>query len=571
VWDEGTYEPEGGVSAREQIDRGELKFALHGKKLKGSFVLVKLRGNRTGKPGKEWLLIKHRDEYAHPGWTVNDDPKSVLSGRCLSAQNENAVKSAATEAGVAAATPAKGRAAGKAGTIQFPAGAKRAPMPDKMTAALATLADEPFSDPGWLFEIKWDGERTLARVKNGELQLWSRSQRNITGEYPDLAEIAGDVGGHDVWLDGEIVTLDADGRSDFGKLQQRFSVRAPSRALMEKVPVIYYGFDLLYCDGHDLRAVPLIERKNLLAQILNPSERVRYSDHQMAQGKELYELAAAKGLEGIIGKQAQGSYPQGRTRSWLKFKLGKDLDAVVGGWTDPRKSREHFGALLVGLYEKGKLEFVASVGTGFTVAVQAALAKQLATLATRKCPFAEAPSMAAKAHWVTPELVARVGYANWTEGRSLRAPRFQGLQPDRRPEECTFEKEMTPVATAVAVDHADAAAAPDDDSESHTEKKKTNHAKHHIAPTERARGAGAQKLAEELASGSANQFTAEVEGRTLQLTNLDKVYFPGDGYTKRDLLRHYLIGWRPRRLRLTAASTTRFATSCATTCRHFYT
>ncbi len=518
VWDEGTFEPEGSRSAREQIDGGELKMTLHGHKLKGSFVLVKLRGSRYGKPGKEWLLIKHRDAEARTGWTIGEHPESVISGRTLQAESKEASKGAPRAA--------LGRA--KPAAIQFPASAKRAPMPEKIAPALATLADKPFSSPEWLFEIKWDGERTLARVKGGQLELWSRSQRNITREYPDLAEIPEHVAGHDVWLDGEIVTLDADGRSNFERLQQRFSVRAPSKELMAKVPVIYYAFDLLYCDGHDLRGVPLLERKNLLAQILHADSRVRFSDHEVARGKELYELATEKHLEGIIGKEIHSRYPDGRTRAWLKFKLGRDLDAVVGGWTDGRKSREHFGALLAGLYEDGKLKYVANVGTGFSNSVQAALAKQLASLAATKCPFDKEPATATKAHWVKPELVMRVGYANWTDGRSLRAPRFLGLVPDRKPEECTFAKETT-VAKAEDVDPPEPPRAAKRQASSPKSAQKRG------GP-----GADEEALAAELKSGSQEQLAVEIEGKSLNLTNLNKVYFPGDGYTKRDLLHYYL-------------------------------
>ena len=525
VWDEGTFDAEGSLPARDQLDRGELKMTLHGHKLKGSFVIVKLRGSRSGKEGKEWLLIKHRDTDAEPGWNIGDHSKSVISGRSLSPAKEKApTKKAATVPATKASASLS-----KPAVIQFPEGAKRTPMPEKIAPALATLADEPFSNPDWLFEIKWDGERTLARVKSGRLELWSRSQRNITQEYPDLAEIPEHVSGHDVWLDGEIVTLDVDGRSHFERLQQRFSVRAPSRQLMEKVPVVYYVFDLLYCDGHDLRGAPLLERKNLLAQILRSDSRVRYSDHQIAQGRELYEVAATKSLEGIIGKEIRSRYPEGRTRSWLKFKLARDLDAVVGGWTDPRKSREHFGALLAGLYDGKKLKYVANVGTGFSHSVQAALAKQMEALATTKCPFDEAPKTATTAHWVKPELVMRVGYANWTEGRSLRAPRFLGLVPDRNPQECTFAKETTVVATRT------------DDPPPQEPVAEMQASTPKLARKRDKPSAGEEELAAELKNGSQTQLAIEVEGKPLTLTNLNKVYFPGDGYTKRNLLYYYLM------------------------------
>ncbi|MGH9829594.1 MAG: DNA ligase D, partial [Blastocatellia bacterium] len=176
-------------------------------------------------------------------------------------------------------------------------------MPAWIAPALATLADQPFSDPDWLFEIKWDGVRTLACIQKGNVRLWSRSHREITHEYPEMSELPSNVSGHDVWLDGEIVVLDDEGRSDFQLLQQRFGIRKPTAKLMSEAPAVFYVFDILHCDGRDLREVALLERKSFLSQILNADERVRYSDHEIEKGQELYELAVKRGLEGIIGKQ----------------------------------------------------------------------------------------------------------------------------------------------------------------------------------------------------------------------------------------------------------------------------
>jgi bifunctional non-homologous end joining protein LigD len=516
IWDEGTYEPEGSLPADKQLERGELKFTLDGQKLRGSFVLVKLGSSRSGKPGKDWLLIKHRDSAAEEGWNVNKHSESVVSGRSIRPREKR--------------LPFAGHPRGKQTApekVDFPSGAKKAPMPERVVPALATLADKPFSDPEWLFEIKWDGVRTLARVKDHQLKAWSRSQREITREYPEMAVLANHVRGHDVWLDGEIVALDPDGRSDFQLLQQRFSVRSPSAELMRKVPVVYYIFDILYCDGYDLRQVPLIERKKLLKRILDTDSLVRYSDHEVEKGQELYEIARERALEGIIGKQLQSAYPEGRTKSWLKFKFDRELDAVVGGWTDPRKSREHFGALLVGLYEGKKLEFIAGVGTGFAVELQAGLAERLRALHISDCPFAEEPGTRERAHWVKPGLVIRVLYGGWTEGRHLRQPRFAGLLEDHDPRECTFEKEMRI--------EEDVNANPGD-GRKHSAKSAT---RVHARPSNAA-ALREKELAKELDSGAREDIFAEVGGQTLRFTNLNKVYFPQDGYTKRDLLAYYL-------------------------------
>ena len=517
VWDEGTYEPEGGMPADQQLDRGELKFTLHGKKLKGSFVLVKLRFSRSGKPGKDWLLIKHRDAAAHEGWNVNEHSESVISGRSIHARAQDSPARDGARAAAKQAPPQK---------LDFPAGAKKAPMPEHVLPALATLVETPFSDPDWLFEIKWDGVRTLARVKDHQLKIWSRSQREITREYPEMAVLPNFVNGHDVWLDGEIVALDKDGRSDFQQLQQRFSVQSPSPELMRRVPVVYYVFDILYCDGHDLRKMPLIERKKLLQRILDTNELVRYSDHQVEKGQELFELARDRGLEGIIGKQIHAPYPEGRTKSWLKFKLDKELDAVVGGWTEPRKSREHFGALLAGLYDGKKLEFIGGIGSGFSTQLLASLAARLRELQTPESPFAKEPDTREKAYWVKPELVARVTYGGWTDDRHLRQPRFAGLLEDHDPRECTFEKEMRIEKNVNA---------PRAERKSHPKAVARVHAR-----SSPGHALDERELIKELDSGARDDVFAHLGGQTLHFTNLNKVYFPRDGYTKRDLLAYYL-------------------------------
>jgi bifunctional non-homologous end joining protein LigD len=315
-------------------------------------------------------------------------------------------------------------------------------MPSKVQPALASIADAPFSSPDWIFEIKWDGVRTLANVSGGKVRLWARSGRDISREYPELLNLAGALNAHEAWLDGEIVTLDAQGRSDFQQLQARMGQQKPTAALMEQVPAYYYVFDLLYLDGHDLRGAPLIERKNLLRAILDDDSRIRYSDHVVEKGKELYEVAAQRGLEGIVAKKSGSVYPEKRGSAWVKIKLFQDLDAVIGGWTDPRGAREHFGALLVGLYDEGRLEFIAGVGSGFAGPTHKRVWDALQRRQTAKSPFATPPATREKAYWVKPELVARVKFSGWTDGRHLRQPTFLGLQEDRDAKDCTFEEQM---------------------------------------------------------------------------------------------------------------------------------
>jgi bifunctional non-homologous end joining protein LigD len=496
IWDQGTYEPEGPLSAAEQLERGELKFRLNGHKLNGSFVLVKLKHSR-GK--NEWLLIKHRDEHADPMWNVEEHGESVVSGRPLPKTQKE--KRASQDS--APPNPA-----------ELP-GARSAPMPREVSVTLAKLADKPFSDPNWLFEIKWDGIRTVAFVNNGDVRLFSRSKRDVTAEFPEFQDLAKHLRAGTAILDGEIVTLDKNGRSDFQKLQNRFGVTKPSQKLINEVTLTYYLFDVLYCNGFDVRKTPLLQRKELLRQVLRGENRVRYSEHQLEKGKELYAAAEKQGLEGIVGKQIESPYTGNRTSFWLKFKIVNELDAVVVGWTAPRRTRQYFGALVLALYdEKKELQFIGSVGTGFDQKTQKDLLAKLEKLRVARSPLRNPPKLREHVEWVRPEMVARIKFANWTEDNHLRAPVFLGIRKDRIPEECTF--------SAARPEHA------------------------HVEATVSTRNS-APKVElpaedagfEELAHGKAESLRLQVDGRTLALTHLNKIYFPESGIRKRDLLAYY--------------------------------
>jgi bifunctional non-homologous end joining protein LigD len=423
IWDQGTYAPEGEMSARDQLARGELKFALNGEKLRGSFVIVKMR-----RPGakNEWLLIKHRDSFADAKWDAEQHADSVVSGRTLE--------------DIAAGRPAS-RPRHAADPSEL-AGAVEAPMPKMpggVQATLAELKEKPFSHPNWIFEIKWDGVRAIAEIKDGRTRLWARSGRDVTSEYPEFKDLAAKFRVKNAIVDGEIVTLEKDGRSNFHKLQNRLGVVNPSQKLMQSVPLDYYAFDLMYADGYDLRKAPLVERKELLQKVLTGNDRVHYSEHIAEKGEELFEAARAKGLEGIIGKIKDSAYAGSRTSSWLKLKIVSELDAVIAGYTEGRGSRKYFGALVLGLYDKGELKFIGNVGTGFDEGKQKSTFEQLQELRVSKCPFAKAPEIREKVDWVKPELVARVKFSNWTMDDHLRAPVFLSLRNDRTPQDCTFE------------------------------------------------------------------------------------------------------------------------------------
>jgi bifunctional non-homologous end joining protein LigD len=494
IWDQGTYEPEGTLSAAEQLERGELKFRLHGHKLNGSFVLVKLKRSQAK---NEWLLIKHRDEHADPMWNVDEHGESVVSGRPLPKTQKE--KRASQDS--APPNPA-----------ELP-GARSAPMPREASVTLAKLADKAFSDPNWLFEIKWDGIRTVAFVENGEVRLFSRSKRDVTAEFPEFQDLARYLRAGTAILDGEIVTLDENGRSDFQKLQNRFGVTKPSQKLIQDVPLTYYLFDVLYCNGFDVRKTPLLQRKELLRQVLRDDDRVRYSEHQLEKGKELYAAAQEKGLEGIVGKQIESPYTGNRTGFWLKFKIVTELDAVIIGWTAPRRTRQYFGALVLALYdEKKELQFIGSAGTGFDQKTQKDLLAQLEELRVARSPLRNPPKLREHVEWVRPAMVARIKFANWTEDNHLRAPVFLGIRKDRTPQECSF------VAARPA----------------HVENPPT--AETNVSPPKTSLpDAGF----EELAHGTAESLRLQIDGRTLALTHLNKIYFPESGIRKRDLLAYY--------------------------------
>jgi len=491
VWDEGTFEPEGTLSAAEQIERGELKFRLHGKKLNGSFVLVKLRRSQKK---NEWLLIKHRDEYADPMWNVEEHGESVVSGRPLPKTHKEKQKDKRVVQDSSPLSPA-----------ELP-GARKAPMPHEVSVTLAKLADKPFSDPNWLFEIKWDGIRTVAFVENGSVRLFSRSQRDVSAEFPEFQDLAKHLRAGTAVLDGEIVTLDENGRSDFQKLQNRFGVTKPSQKLISDVPLTYYFFDVLYCNGFDVRKTPLLQRKEFLRQLLSGDDRVRFSEHQLEKGKELYAAAKAQGLEGIVGKQIESPYTGNRTGFWLKFKIVTELDAVIVGWTAPRRTRQYFGALVLALYdEKKELQFIGSVGTGFDQKTQKDLLAQLEKLRVTRSPLRNPPKLREQVEWVRPAMVAGTKFANWTEDNHLRAPVFLGIRKDRTPDDCTFAN-ARPNETA------------SEPSPPSTPKPK----KQTRSPESRAPESGF----EELAHGKSESLRLLVGGRTLALNHLNKIYFP---------------------------------------------
>ena len=497
VWDRGRFNLEDPLDALRQLARGEVKFSLQGEKLRGSFALVKLKHSEKG---NEWLLIKHKDELADPRWNIEAHDGSVLTGRTL-------------EEIAAEHPPRKEPQPLRPAELQ---GARKAAMPARVAPMLATLIERPFSDPDWIFEIKWDGVRALAWIHDRKLTLRARSENDITRQYPELAALPEMLHARRAILDGEIVALDERGHSHFERLQQRMHVRVPAAQLVSQTPVTYYVFDLLYCDGYDLRDAPLAARKELLRRLLRPGGPVRFSDHQPRQGRELFELARENGLEGIVGKRADSRYTSARSTSWVKIKVTQSLDAVVGGWTAPRGGRAHFGSLLLGLYggpAAGKsLRFIGHAGSGFDEKMQDALATRFRELKPAKCPFDTLPETNEKAFWVRPELVARIRHGGWTGERRLRHPVFLGLREDAKPQDCRWEGEA-PAGPSAALVHA-----------------------REVAGRVLAQQA---QIEAELFEGRQETITIELDEKRFRLSHLNKVYFPDPGHTKRQLLAYY--------------------------------
>jgi DNA ligase D-like protein (predicted ligase) len=311
-------------------------------------------------------------------------------------------------------------------------------QPDWISPMLATLTDERFSRQGWLFEPKLDGERCLAFGRRGTLRLLSRNQIRLNEKYPEIV-VAFQSQPMPVFIaDGEIVTFDGEVTS-FAKLQQRMQVAHPSPDLRRKVPVWLYLFDLLYVDGYDVRRVSLRYRKQILHHAFRFHGPLRFTEHRQTEGEAYYQDACRRGWEGLIAKDGESVYVSGRTRAWLKFKCTHEQEFVIGGYTDPRGGRLGFGALLVGVYQRGRLVYAGKVGTGFDHTTLRNLGQRLAQLETATSPFVGDGLPRRGVHWVKPKLVAQIGFTEWTPEGKLRHPRFLGLREDKEPTEVVKE------------------------------------------------------------------------------------------------------------------------------------
>jgi bifunctional non-homologous end joining protein LigD len=435
VWDRGTWTPVGDPDAGYRD--GKLKFELHGEKLHGRFTLVRMRG-AAGERQEPWLLIKERDEHARGAdYDVTEAlPDSV---------NKGPIRTTKLPAkGRKQARPARSPAAA-ASPNRPPAGARRVRLPLALAPQLATLVDAAPTQGEWIYEIKFDGYRVLARIDGNDVRLFTRNGHDWTAKLPHIALAVGDLGVTEGWIDGEIVIAADGGRTDFQALQNAFD---SSRTQA----IEYYVFDLPYHDGYDLTKVPLIERRDRLRDLMraNRSAQLRFSEGFEADAQSLLSTVCQLRLEGLIGKRCDAPYTSSRSTTWIKLKCTQRQEFVIGGYTDPRGSRSGFGSLLLGVHDpQGRLIYAGNVGTGFNEQTLTRVKQQLAALETDKPPFYDLPK-GVKGHWVRPKLIAEVSFAEWTSDGRVRHSVFHGLRADKPPARIVREQPKSPDDAAAA-------------------------------------------------------------------------------------------------------------------------
>ncbi|MFD2247846.1 DNA ligase D [Pontibacter ruber] len=484
IWDEGTYYAAETYDRKQDeeyllrgLEEGNIKFVLDGKKLKGEFSLIKMKGRQEG----AWLLVKKSDEMAMKETYDSEDYLDKPATRKPAAAKKKSTAKSETDS--------KSKA-------------KPATMPHHIKPMMAKLTDGPFDEAQWLFEIKWDGYRAVAEVKDGNVELYSRSGKSYGDKYKPIVESLKELG-HDAVLDGEIVVLNNEGYATFQQLQNYQNT--PSEHLY------FYVFDLLYLDGEDLRDLPLIERKKRLEEILPELPTVRYSDHVEAQGVAFFREAQRKQIEGIMAKLATSPYRTGqRSSEWLKIKTHLRQEAVIGGFTEPKGKRKHIGALVLGVYEDGKFTYVGQSGSGFNTKTLGELKVRLEPLIQAESPFAGKVKPNAPATWVKPELVAEISFAEWTSEGIMRQAIYEGLREDKKAKEVVRE---TALHTTEAVEEAEEAP--------------------------KAKKKDPPKKAKEMKSDSKNREEVVIEGQEVPLSSLDKLYFPDEEITKGDLIDYY--------------------------------
>ncbi|GFO62393.1 DNA ligase D [Geomonas paludis] len=552
IWDTGTFhaagseEPEQSLKLlREGLQKGDLKFVLHGEKLNGEFALVRIKGDK----GNSWLLIKKKDRYAGSE-DVTLQERSVVSNvtiEDLRAGRMPQRRPVQAEGGVAATpasphppSPLQGEEQASAPppppakfanttppTTALPptnttnttnttnptsssgstastwsTGSTRSTV-SAGTPMLATSAAEPFDDPDWLFEIKLDGYRTIAEVSGRDVALYSRNNLPFNKKFPSIVTALAALG-VDAVFDGEVVVVDETGRSYFQLLQ---NYQRTGRG-----NIAYYVFDLLYLNGEDLRNQPLLARKERLRALLPDLPEIRYSDHIIESGKEFFELARQNNLEGILAKRAASLYQSGkRSKEWLKIKVRFQQEAVICGFTQPRRSRKGLGALVLGVYEDDRLVCIGFAGGGFDDAGLKEMYDLLQPLVQDNSPFQQPVKSDMPITWVRPELVCEVEFSEWTDENVMRQPIYLGLREDKDPKSVVRE-----LVGSTPPPPPEPAASP--------------------SPPSLPKGSGSRKGS---SSKKGQEEVLILDGHRLELSNLDKVFWPDQGYTKGDVINYY--------------------------------
>jgi bifunctional non-homologous end joining protein LigD len=515
VWDEGTYDngTAGDKKVQEkdllhQLYSGKLKFTLHGKKLKGEWALVKAHGR--GENG--WLLMKLKDKYASTD-DITEKDKSVISKKTVeqvAKTGGNVWVSSKKKTSVAE----RKAAAVKKPVADITGPGTKAKMPTAIKPMLATLTDKPFDREDWIYEIKWDGYRAISYLSNGKVNLLSRKMLSFNEKFPVIVDAL------KAWkikavVDGEIVAIDDAGNPDFQALQNYLKDGRKAR-------LVYYVFDLIWYNGKDLTDLPLIERKKILQQILPEDDRVIYfSDHITGKGTDFYNVATGKGLEGIMAKKADSTYsPDSRSGSWLKIKNNQKTEAIICGYTAGRNSRKHFGAIILGRYEGAALKYIGHTGGGFNEKLLKELFEKFQPLITDKSPFKVTPKTNMPVTWLKPELVCEVKFAEITSSGILRQPIFLLLREDKKGANEKNEK----VAPAPK-----------------TSKMENKPAKNRTTPpdTKKIATVKAGISSEGLLFKEEKEVTLTISRKQLKFTNLDKIYWPKEKITKRDMLNYY--------------------------------
>ncbi|HEY7532662.1 MAG TPA: DNA ligase D, partial [Nitrospiraceae bacterium] len=465
IWDRGWYRPVKEGDPLEQLAKGKLEIELFGFKLRGCWTLA-----RMSKKEKEWLLLKKADAVSSGSELIERYPQSVLSGLTVEEIIDPPAKRAAVRS--------------RLQTLGAPQGDV---SPKTQPFMLATLAERPVSGKEWLFEIKYDGVRVLASRRKQVVALYGRSGQEMTTRYPELVGALRALPVQTFLIDGEIVALDESGKPSFGRLQARMHLTNPRdiERAVAAVPVIGIFFDCLALDGHDLRRLPLLARKECLRLLLPPLGPVHYGDHVNEHGEAFFEAVCVERLEGIVAKKGNSIYVGGRSQDWIKVKCLRRQEFVIGGYTDPQGARAYFGALHIGIYDGPPLRYVSKVGTGFDEASLKSLWDALQPLGRPTPPFAIDAPTGRGHHWVEPTLVCEVRFTEWTKDGGIRHPVFLGLRTDKRPEECRRE-----------------------------------------APVE---------IAAPVPSPASTPARAEVK-----ISNPNKIFWPKDGYTKADLITYYV-------------------------------